>query len=75
MNRQQWAEFQKKYLKKKQLQRARVRLKQLEATYAQRPMWAEQWMEIAQIFLKGASLALQCSEAAPSYHDDLGGRG
>jgi hypothetical protein len=75
MNRKQWAAFQKKYLKKKLLQRARALLKQLEETYVQRPMWAEQWMEIGQVFLKGASLALQRSEAAPSYHDDPGGRG
>ena len=51
-------------------QRARALLDQVAKTYSQDPLWAEQWMEIGQVFLKGAVLALERSETAPSCHDE-----
>ena len=70
MTPKQWAAFSKRFLKKRLLQRARALLDQVAKTYSQDPLWAEQWMEIGQVFLKGAVLALERSETAPSCHDE-----
>jgi hypothetical protein len=69
MDRKHWEAVSAKYLKKRLRQRARVLIDQLERTYAEDKLWAEQWLEIAQVCLTGARLALERSENAPSLHD------